>query len=122
MTNNNEITINLVRQEKPRSSKPRVYFHHDGETVLENLHKRRGRPVWDYRALLPKVFDMVQDQIDISFDKVEHRWSQKAGCSCGCSPGFILSGAETLWHDIHVTILPPFNAAEFEAQLLEGHS
>jgi len=30
------------------------------------------------------------------------RWSQYAGCSCPCSPGFVVDGHSR--HDVHVTV------------------
>ena len=69
------------------------------QTLLENLivHiagmnveripvARNRRPFQLYReVLLPKVFKKLKLPPNIRAS-----WSQKAGCSCGCSPGFIL--------------------------------
>ena len=57
----------------------RVYVWPRGESILENLCNRRSRPYTEYRKLLAGKSFMEKA-----------RWSQKAGCSCGCSPGFIL--------------------------------
>ena len=64
-------------------SKSRVYFLPD-ETIGENLENRRGRPYNEYRKMLPKVFKKA------GIPEVKANWRQTAGCSCGCSPGFIL--------------------------------
>lgn len=81
-------------------SKPRCYVHPSGETVLENLFVgRRNRPVDLYKnEVVPEVkqalADFVSEQLNrpVALSEFSLRWSQKAGCSCGCSPGFIVSG------------------------------
>lgn len=78
-------------------SRVRLFIEERNETVLENLILRYSRPSKAYRKeVLPKVFKKLG--IDVSAS-----WSQKAGCSCGCSPGFILDihpgscGYEVIW-------------------------
>ena len=68
-----------------KERKPRVYFWPKGETILENFGNRRDRPINEYRKLLPEVM-----RIAGLGEKMRCNWSQKAGCSCGCSPGFIM--------------------------------
>jgi hypothetical protein len=65
-------------------SKSRLYFFVE-ETILENLQKRHCRPYSEYRQLIPKIFKKLKIPIN-----TKAKWSQKAGCNCGCSPGFIL--------------------------------
>ena len=63
---------------------------------MENFHGgRHTRPIAALRKLLPEALDKV----DITFTKA--RWSQKAGCSCPCSPGFIIDTEG--WEDVHVS-------------------
>lgn len=71
--------------------KPRVYFFHD-ESILENLENRRSRPYNEYRKLMPEVLKKANKNPDFADipENTKAAWSQKAGCSCGCSPGFIL--------------------------------
>lgn len=60
---------------------------------------RWNQPYKIYKEhVLPEVFK----QLGLPPD-TEARWSQKAGCSCGCSPGFILSKT---WpaQSIHVNV------------------
>jgi hypothetical protein len=72
-----------------RSNKSVLYFFPTGETILDNLALRRQRPVKEFRALIPQVCEAVgiTNMQDLKFS-----WSQKAGCSCGCSPGFVVKG------------------------------
>jgi hypothetical protein len=77
----------------------RLYISPEGENLLGNLMNRRCRPVELYRTVLPEIFE----KFNIHPSSV--RWSQKAGCSCGCSPGFILHGVrgEEFWADVTET-------------------
>jgi hypothetical protein len=100
--------------------KPRVYFWAEGEPVLQNLIFRRARPSKLYRALLPEA--LAQLLADKSLRDVEAlvmakaTWSQRAGCSCGCSPGFVLDAVD-VGYDVHVTVKPVDGAAPEVAQV-----
>lgn len=65
-----------------------VYVSVKGETVLDNFVNRRSRP---YQALRPIVIEELK-KANIQFESI--RWSQNAGCSCGCSPGFIIQNGD----------------------------
>jgi hypothetical protein len=78
-----------------RDKKARVYFNIQDETVLENLQHRRSRPIKLFRALLPEVYKKL------GVDS-RARWSQYAGCSCPCSPGFILD--DVYGKTVYVTV------------------
>lgn len=81
-----------------RQTKPRVYVWAEGETILENLQNRRSRPISQYREWA--LIAMAERGM-----KGELRWSQKAGCSCGCSPGFIVDRLAGFgWNDLHVSV------------------
>ena len=66
----------------------RVYVDEIGETIIENLVNRGARPVKAYKAI---VLETLQ-HIDINDKRIA--WSQRAGCSCGCSPGFVLRAGD----------------------------
>lgn len=84
--------------ERGYDKEARVFIWPEGESVWENLNNRRDRPHTYYRkAIMPQVLA----QLGLSPERVQ--WSQKAGCSCPCSPGFILKGVR-LRGDVHVTI------------------
>jgi hypothetical protein len=83
-----------------RSHKSRIHFSPVGETILENLlGGRQNRPYAEVRRrLMKKVLKAVGLPED-----TKTVWSQKAGCSCGCSPAFIIQGGhmDTLyWFDV----------------------
>lgn len=65
-------------------SEPRVYIQPNGETLIDNLFNRRHRPIGLFRDIAKRALA----QQGVVAPKL--RWSQYAGCSCPCSPGFIL--------------------------------
>ena len=67
------------------NSKPRIYAHPDDYSVLENLSGRYSRP---FQAVKAEVIPAIWAQL--GEEPIKAVWSQKAGCSCGCSPAFIL--------------------------------
>jgi hypothetical protein len=75
----------------------RVHFFHEKENMLENLLSRHDRPENEYRVLLPEALKALGRN-----PQVRAKWSQKAGCSCGCSPGFVLETRDNM--NIFVTV------------------
>lgn len=67
------------------NAKPRLHVWIDGESVIENLAYRTNRPSKLYRTMLPEILRRLGLPAD-----TKATWNQKAGCSCGCSPGFVL--------------------------------
>lgn len=86
------IMINDVRvlAEEKLNMMPRIYFLLSNESIVDHLQNRRSRPYRQFRKFLPEVIRMagLEGQIDADNDGIA--WSQNAGCSCGCSPGFIV--------------------------------
>lgn len=85
--------------------KTRVYFFPQGESLIESLMQRRTRPYNEYRKLIPGILQdlgVTQDE----FSRLSIGWRQNAGCSCGCSPGFIVDGwsAKLSGFDVYVTL------------------
>lgn len=83
--------MELIIQKRPSSGrqvKPRIYIFPRGESVLEHLIERHSRPHKYYRQhVLPEVFKQL------ALTNVKVKWSQYAGCTCPCSPGFIVTSA-----------------------------
>ena len=94
-------TITEIVKRPADKSKPRLYFFHSGENVLENLQNRHSRPSQIYKELFPQI----EKELKLS-NSMKASWSQKAGCGCGCSPGFIIMNAFEigLYDDIYVDI------------------
>lgn len=63
----------------------RIYLFPTGESMIDQLVTRNFRPIAEWRKLLPRIFA----ELGIP-EGTKARWSQRAGCSCPCSPGFIL--------------------------------
>jgi hypothetical protein len=84
-----------------RKVKSRIYIWPEGETILQNLENRRSRPLKLFRQVAADALA----KLEVDTSKLEIKWSQKAGCSCGCSPGFVVDGwnAKLSGHDLHVT-------------------
>lgn len=81
------------RGQSPRemNRNPRVYVFPKGESVLDNLVLRRSRPVGAFRDVARQAIKGDPELVPNMpvGQPLELRWSQKAGCRCGCSPGFI---------------------------------
>lgn len=71
-----------------RRTLPRVYVFPHGESVMEQLFERHSRP---YRLYRKEVLPQVWEQLGIDPASVKVRWDQYAGCSCPCSPGFVVT-------------------------------
>lgn len=97
-----EVEKRDAKKYKEMREKAKAYFFIENETLMENLENRRNRPYNEYRKMLPGVFKeagFTEEQVA----GVKARWSQYAGCPCGCSPGFILEGLGRGFN-IYVTI------------------
>lgn len=78
----------------------RIYVWPEGENIAHNLLARHNRPYNVYKAeVLPQLTKALGIEGDLTY-----KWSQKAGCSCGCSPGFIEQSGK-LRYDIHVDVV-----------------
>lgn len=74
-----------------RSKKSRAYVSIENESIIDNLDNRRHRPSAIYKEVVAKAFAAI----DIDEETTgKLRWSQNAGCSCACSPGFIVDGIQ----------------------------
>jgi hypothetical protein len=67
------------------TAQPRIYVYVNDFDVIEDLENRFRRPHKVYRRYAVEALETL-GMTDPKFS-----WSQKAGCSCGCSPGFIVS-------------------------------
>lgn len=93
----------------PRREPAVVYFWPKGETLMENLDNRRRRPFNEYRKLKDEVVSAVTATGGLEAWQLtglrdsKWRWSQRAGCSCGCSPGFVIDGYRGF--DVHANVM-----------------
>lgn len=111
------------------SKKSRVFVWADDESILDNLQNRTRRPYEAWRVLAVKVLRQLVDQNGRPLWKPEHdaealrlRWSQRAGCSCPCSPGFVIDSERTQLRGgdfhIHVTGVPAVDESKPPCQLV----
>lgn len=78
---------------KNAGRKTRIYVWLEDESVLEQLFARKYRPVALFKKeVLPRATKAIERYIKRELTEAEAKavWSQRAGCNCGCSPGFIL--------------------------------
>jgi hypothetical protein len=80
-----------------RAWKVRLYVSPEDESFAENFVYRTTRPWRLYRKALP----MILKHFGLP-ETTKASWSQHAGCSCPCSPGFILDRMGG--YDLFVTI------------------
>jgi hypothetical protein len=88
---------------------PRMYVWAD-ETfnIAEDMMNRTRRPHTEWKKIIKPLFASYLPQVSLE----KFSWSQYAGCTCPCSPGFILGKQSVLledgrvfWpFDIHVTL------------------
>lgn len=71
------------------AKKSRAYVHLSGESLWDNLMNRRNRPTKLYKMILEEAFERAGISKEIYQGVL---WSQYAGCTCPCSPGFIVKG------------------------------
>jgi hypothetical protein len=88
-----------TRGRRARSERSKIFIFPEGETVLQNLANRRHRPSTAYKKeVIPQILEKAGLPADTKVS-----WSQKAGCSCGCSPGFLLP--DSCWgFKVYVTV------------------
>ena len=79
-----EVRVRYAMNER-YGKKPRVYVDVADEGLIENLENRRNRPV----KLYSQIVKTALTEAGIGIEKL--LWSQYAGCTCACSPGFVLS-------------------------------
>lgn len=75
-----------------------AYFFHDKESITENLVNRRRRPYNEYKDLLLELLHKE------GITGVKPQWRQRCGCSCGCSPGFVLQGLNNYYKDFYIDV------------------
>lgn len=88
---------------RERNGKSHLSVHMKGESVWDNLMNRRNRPT--------KIWKMVGETAMTSLGMEEELydkmfWNQKAGCSCGCSPAFVMPNLHGFYFYIEVEADP----------------
>lgn len=98
-------TINHDRRRLNAGSKTRIFVFYKDETVRQLFERRFKRPVDGWREIAAGAANMCGLSTKGRTIAEAVSWSRKAGCSCGCSPGFILkSDYYRPGFDIYVTI------------------
>lgn len=95
-----KISVSVDRSEEGdvNASRSVIYFIINSPTVMKEINEKKGKYYDVFRKeVLPTVFKKAKLPEDTKVI-----WSDKAGCSCGCSPGFLITGHKGI--DIHVTL------------------
>ena len=82
-----------------RQVKARMYVWNkdEGFNLFESIMARGSEPHrWYRKFILPLADEILSEN---GYDGLKYRWSAKAGCSCPCSPGYIVTGLEfkSIW-------------------------
>jgi hypothetical protein len=75
--------------------KPRLYVNGPLVREADEFLTHRGAIKETKAAFLPTLLKIINRDVDVKF-------SAKAGCSCGCSPGFIINDVSVpfdIWMD-----------------------
>ena len=86
----------IIKSPKAKSKLTRVHINPIGETLYENYTAGRfTRPRDEFRTsgLLEDI--LIEEMKYESGNLPAVRWSAAAGCSCKCSPAFIVYGAQS---------------------------
>jgi hypothetical protein len=111
--------VNSVKVKRGRQGRQpnlgRIYWWFENESVLDHLVNRRNEP---YNVVRPLVKQWLKDN-GHEFTKL--RFSQYAGCTCPCSPGFIVEGC-LFYKSVHLTLRFEEQDAAIEATQVEVQS
>ncbi len=94
-----EFNLTVMTSSVGTPRKPRVYV--DGEQTyealglgqMEEVSNTVRRQYWrELRELLQEALASEDaEALELETEGVTYKFSQRAGCSCGCSPGFVAS-------------------------------
>ena len=86
----------IIKSPKDKSGRlTRIYINPTDETLYENYTSGRfTRPHEQFRK--SGLLDVIlEGEMGYGESKPKAKWSQKAGCSCNCSPAFIIEGEKS---------------------------
>lgn len=91
----------------PEPTEPRCTDPDCESWYCSNGHPEVDHRVWnlwktrEIRARRERVIPVVAEFLGVDPASVRIRFSVKAGCSCGCSPGWVL---ESHWHGQNISL------------------
>jgi hypothetical protein len=92
------VSIDKSDENDEKPDRSIIYIFINSPTVMKEIQAKTDKYQNVFRKeVLPTVFQKSKLPLDT---KVV--WSDKAGCSCGCSPGFLITGHKGM--DIHVKL------------------
>ncbi len=105
----NDLTYK-IQKHSGRTKKSRLYVTVHGKTPFHKL------PYPERKELYRRAARLLLDQHTQfkALRGVKLSWSEKCGCACGCSPGFILKQEDSSNIDIFVTVTVEKKVDEWE--------
>ena len=103
-----EKIVSVGVQKMDRQLHPRAYifFIGDSPAFPGRLRQEYTQEISKRKDLVVRAFKILesQERFDGSADDLKISYSRKAGCSCGCSPGFIIRNVN--WNvDIFINVV-----------------
>ena len=99
-----QLSISIDRKTKDyfkyRRNHGIMYIFHDNEDIVDDFFNRHNRPSAQYRK---EILPTVRKALQMS-DTIKFAWSQKAGCKCPCSPGFLITDPEYKYTDFIICV------------------
>ena len=87
-----EVTTRGYSYDSRNQIYPRVYLPFTGNGAIEHLFERMGKPATTRRVnawMRQNVIPALLSKLAVP-KTTKVPWSQYAGCSCGCSSGFVI--------------------------------
>lgn len=93
-----------IKESKSVINKIIVYIFNGN--VIKHLFTRNKLPYNTYKKeVLPDVIKELKEKSKIELKPNDFHWNKRAGCCCGCSPGFIAKVPQIHYgYEIHVTV------------------
>ena len=100
-----KIEIIEAKDYNERRKPSKMFIDIKDESVMKHLENRHFRPYTTYKKeIIPEAIKKLKEEKDVDLLNCKFSWNQYAGCSCGCSPGFIIKNFG-LGKRIYITII-----------------
>jgi Ni,Fe-hydrogenase I small subunit len=86
-------------KEEDNKERTIIYIRVRNKVLIDELRSKKDKY---YQVLKKKIIPTVLEKSNLPPD-TKVIWSRKAGCGCGCSPGFLVTGNMGLEINVDVT-------------------
>lgn len=93
-----------IKESRGVLNKVKVYILNGN--VLKHFFTRDNLPYNTYKKeVLPDVIEKLKNETNLELKPNEFHWNKRAGCCCGCSPGFVAKVPQIHYgYEIFVTV------------------